>query len=77
MLSDGELTLWYERLRLSTAARLLIDGIRSSGPARRVRAAGRRVRQISQPKDGRDHSVRKPLRKTGRHLSDGARGRRS
>ena len=38
MLSQGELTLWCERVRLSTAARLVIDSIRSAEPARRVQA---------------------------------------
>jgi len=38
MLSEVELTLWYERLRLSAATRRLIGDIRSSEPARRVKA---------------------------------------
>jgi putative transposase len=36
MLSEIDLELWYCCLGLSTAARSIIDGIRSSEPARRV-----------------------------------------
>jgi putative transposase len=37
MLHESELTAWYGRLNLNDRARLLIDQIRSSQPARRVR----------------------------------------
>src|SRR2546427_7083780 len=37
MLHESELTAWYGRLNLNDRARMLIDQIRSSEPARRVR----------------------------------------
>lgn len=40
MLNQHGLTTWYQRLELSQQARILIDHIRSSDPARRV--GGRR-----------------------------------
>src|SRR3989442_11180899 len=40
MLHESELTAWYIRLNLNDRARMVIDQIRSSEPARRVR--GRR-----------------------------------
>jgi putative transposase len=43
MLSQDELTLWYERLKLPTEAQTIIDHIRSSDPARRVGGGRRNV----------------------------------
>jgi putative transposase len=43
MLSQDELTLWYDRLKLPTEARTIIDHIRSSDPARRVGGGRRNV----------------------------------
>lgn len=43
MLSQDELTLWYDRLRLPAEARTIIGHIRSSGPARRVGGGRRNV----------------------------------
>jgi transposase InsO family protein len=43
MLSQDELTHWYDRLRLSTEAQTIIDHIRSSDPARRVGGGRRNV----------------------------------
>jgi hypothetical protein len=43
MLSQDELTLWSDRLRLPTEARTIINHIRSSDPARRVGGGHRNV----------------------------------
>jgi putative transposase len=43
MLSQDELALWYERLSLPAEARVIIDHIRSSDPARRVGGGRRNV----------------------------------
>lgn len=43
MLSQEELAVWYDRLKLSEQARNLIQGIRSSPPSRRVRSSARNV----------------------------------
>lgn len=43
MLDPDELLTWYTRLDLSPQARSVIDGIRSSGPARRVGSGRRNV----------------------------------
>src|SRR5258708_4348940 len=36
MLTQDELTAWYEQLHLSQQARMLIDHVRATDPARRV-----------------------------------------
>src|SRR5438105_8080069 len=43
MLSQDELVLWYERLKLPADARAIIDCVRASDPARQVGGGRRNV----------------------------------
>ena len=69
---DG-LELWFQQNHIPEKARSLISAIRSSGPSRRVGGGTSNVcGRYPSKKMGMSRLVRKPPRRTGRHLRDGA-----
>ena len=72
MLEGDGLELWFQQNHIPDKTRSLISAIRLQALPAALAAVLERLRPLSQQENGSHHSVRKPPRRTGRHLRDGA-----